>query len=208
MVTKATRDVVDLSIREITGGLKVSGDSGPNFRIDGVPIGATIPANGNFINITATDLTATGVVDMTGATLVGFNSIVPVGGIIMFNGTFASIPANWQLCDGTNGTPNLTDRFVYGTNTEGQLLDAGGQADAIIPDHTHTITDPGHTHIVFGSLNDGSAKNTFDEGNNTNLQNNTSASSTTGITINNTGESVTDKNLPPYIKLAFIQRMT
>lgn len=38
--------------------------------------------------------------------------VVPVGGIIMWSGTIATIPANWHLCDGTAGTPDLRNRFV------------------------------------------------------------------------------------------------
>lgn len=39
-------------------------------------------------------------------------SNVPGGGIIMWAGTIASIPTGWGLCDGSFGTPDLTDRFV------------------------------------------------------------------------------------------------
>jgi microcystin-dependent protein len=38
--------------------------------------------------------------------------MVPRGAIIMWSGTIASIPAGWALCDGTNGTPDLRDRFI------------------------------------------------------------------------------------------------
>lgn len=40
------------------------------------------------------------------------NSNVPSGGIIMWSGTIASIPTGWSLCDGSNGTPDLTDKFI------------------------------------------------------------------------------------------------
>ncbi len=40
------------------------------------------------------------------------NSNVPQGGIIMWSGTIASIPAGWSLCNGSNGTPDLTDKFI------------------------------------------------------------------------------------------------
>ena len=36
----------------------------------------------------------------------------PVGGIIMWSGSIASIPVNWNLCDGTLGTPNLANKFI------------------------------------------------------------------------------------------------
>jgi hypothetical protein len=37
----------------------------------------------------------------------------PVGTIIMYNGQ-SEIPPGWKICDGSNGTPNLVDRFVKG----------------------------------------------------------------------------------------------
>ncbi|MBP9153085.1 MAG: tail fiber protein [Flavobacteriales bacterium] len=40
------------------------------------------------------------------------NAGTPTGGIIMWSGTIASIPAGWSLCDGSNGTPDLTDKFI------------------------------------------------------------------------------------------------
>jgi hypothetical protein len=30
----------------------------------------------------------------------------------MWSGTNASIPLGWSLCDGSNGTPDLTDKFI------------------------------------------------------------------------------------------------
>ena len=136
----------------------------------------------------------------------------PIGAIIMFNAAFTGIPANWQLCDGTNGTPNMVDQFVYGTNTEVELLDAGGQADAIIPLHTHPITDKSHVHTIpsrdenhnSGPTNAGTSLGANSNAPTTNL-------AFTGITTTDGaagGEAVTNKNLPPYIKLAFIQRIT
>lgn len=40
---------------------------------------------------------------------------VPRGGIIMWSGSAATIPPGWALCDGTAGTPNLSDRFIVGS---------------------------------------------------------------------------------------------
>jgi hypothetical protein len=43
---------------------------------------------------------------------------IEIGGIIeMFSGFLSSIPPGYVLCDGTNGTPDLSDRFVIGTKT-------------------------------------------------------------------------------------------
>ena len=38
-------------------------------------------------------------------------SSLPKGSIIMFNNA-DKIPNKWQICDGTNGTPNLIDKFI------------------------------------------------------------------------------------------------
>ena len=42
------------------------------------------------------------------------DAAIPIGGIIMWSGTLVSIPSNWQLCDGSNSTPDLRDRFIVG----------------------------------------------------------------------------------------------
>ena len=80
--------------------------------------------------------------------IVGFVSgTVPVGGIIMWSGTIAAIPAAWALCDGTANTPgpDLRDRFIVGakqddagvakTNVSGSLTVSGGAST-----HDHTAT--------------------------------------------------------------------
>lgn len=45
------------------------------------------------------------------------NTTMPTGGIIMWSGTTASIPAGWSLCDGSNGTPDLTDKFIISVSS-------------------------------------------------------------------------------------------
>ena len=71
MVTKATRDVIDLNIRAVTDGITIDGDCGVNFNMNGVPIGLTTPCDGGFVNLDATNLTVTGTFDGTGASVVG-----------------------------------------------------------------------------------------------------------------------------------------
>jgi len=206
MVTKVTRDVMDLSVRAIADGITVEGNCGANFSFNGVPIGLSTPCDGAFVNLDATNITATGTFDVTGATVVGIVS-VPIGGVIFFNAAFATIPSNWQLCDGTNGTPDMTNQFVYGTNTEGELLDTGGDADAVVVDHGHSLSGNGsHSHTTRAGVN-GNGSGGFDDANhgfNVAVDGNGSHSHT----INNTGVSGNNANLPPYIKLAFIQRMS
>lgn len=45
------------------------------------------------------------------------NNLLPSGSIIMFNTQNFSIPAGWELCDGQNNTPNLSDKFIKDTST-------------------------------------------------------------------------------------------
>lgn len=79
--------------------------------------------------------------------------VTPVGGIIMWSGTLATIPSGWALCDGTNGTPDLRDKFVRGA---APAADPGATGGADTHDHggataNHTLTAaqsglPDHVH--------------------------------------------------------------
>ena len=51
---------------------------------------------------------------------------LPIGTILPFIGDLANIPSGWHLCDGSNGTPNLSGRFLEGvTSGSKQWHDAG-----------------------------------------------------------------------------------
>lgn len=56
-----------------------------------------------------------GLTGAVGAT--GQAGLVPSGGIMLWSGTVATIPAGWALCNGLNGTPNLQDKFILGAGT-------------------------------------------------------------------------------------------
>lgn len=140
---------------------------------------------------------------------------VPSGGIIMWNGSVASIPSGWFLCDGNNGTPNLRDRFVVGAGSTYSPGAVGGSANATLPAHTHgvNLVDSGHTHIMTAQnqsqtdshLNDAAVACSF-----SGVFNGTPTSqpSTTGITVEvlSAGSSATNANLPPYYALCYIMK--
>jgi hypothetical protein len=69
---------------------------------------------------------------------------IPKGGIIMWSGDVASIPAGWALCDGANGTPDLRGRFIAGAGvagSTGNFYTPGDNGDGLINiSHTHSIT--------------------------------------------------------------------
>jgi hypothetical protein len=74
---------------------------------------------------------------------------IPSGTIVLWSGSIGSIPTGWVLCDGTNATPDLRNRFVVAAGSTYAVNATGGSADAIVVTHTHTITDPGHFHNIF-----------------------------------------------------------
>ncbi len=59
--------------------------------------------------------------------------MVPIGGIISWSGSIADIPSNYNLCDGSNGTPDLRDKFIIGA---GSVYDVGATGGA--SSHCHT----------------------------------------------------------------------
>ncbi|MCK5616521.1 hypothetical protein KAR91_82425 [Candidatus Pacearchaeota archaeon] len=80
---------------------------------------------------------------------------IPNGGFIsMWSGTIASIPSDWSLCDGSNGTPDLRDRFVLSVGAAEEPGSTGGSTDGSTTAtdsagaHTPTGTVAGHTLTV------------------------------------------------------------
>ncbi len=76
---------------------------------------------------------------------------VPVGGIIEFSGTVAAIPTNWQLCDGTNGTPDLRGSFVIGAFDIGGAFQPNDVGGASTHDHGANLTAASagaHLHAI------------------------------------------------------------
>jgi len=134
---------------------------------------------------------------------------VPRGVIWLWNSTAASIPTGFQLCDGTNGTPDLRSKFIIGASASGGYAvgTVGGSADAIVVAHGHTISDPGHSHTLnAGRVATRGGAEGGDRGScgDTNIS---TDSATTGISINSAGVSGTNANLPPYYALCYIQKM-
>lgn len=140
---------------------------------------------------------------------------IPTGGIIMWSGSIANIPNGWALCNGSNGTPDLRDRFVVGAGTSYAVGATGGVNSVTldttqIPAHNHSINDPGHWHAVVGyagvqkpNLN----RNRIDSSVICCGVSEQTGNSTTGITINNAGEGQAHENRPPYYALAFIMKL-
>ena len=136
---------------------------------------------------------------------------IPAGGIFLWSGSIGSIPAGYVLCNGSNGTPDLRDRFVVGAGSSYAVDATGGSANAIVVTHTHTatsaVTDPGHVHTAANYETSGTDIN---NGPGKNWGNNGTGTSVTGITVattvNSAGTSGTNANLPPYYALCYIMK--
>ena len=86
------------------------------------------------------------------------------GMIMNYYGSVGGIPSGWTNCDGTNGTPNLNNRFIYGTTSNGNNQAAGGaefynttSAGSFTPVGTITAlvtaNIPAHSHYMFSTGN-------------------------------------------------------
>ena len=88
--------------------------------------------------------------------------LVPRGGVILWHGSSDAIPKGWAICDGTQGTPDMRDRFVVGAGGKYALDGMGGAASATPDVSTGTAktgigiqgttldgnTLPSHHHMV------------------------------------------------------------
>lgn len=151
---------------------------------------------------------------------------LPVGVILLWSGSVDTIPSGWVLCDGTNGTPNLSHKFVVGTwmiAEDVYNVDATGGSETVtltlnqIPSHTHTIDSSGsHRHGFVGDrrLTSVADYTIYDE---TPIAYDTQSDSDTGghiygttqdgshtHTIGSAGSGAAHNNMPPYYALAYI----
>ena len=133
--------------------------------------------------------------------------MVPKGGIIIWSGSANDIPEGWALCNGQNGTPNLSGRFVlgYGTVTDDatppntQTYNVNATGGEIL--HKLTVDEmPSHSHEIsrtFGGGGGGSGGGDI----------NTSGSGRTPFSILPAGGNQPHENMPPYYTLCYIMRV-
>lgn len=102
---------------------------------------------------------------------------------MIWSGAEVDIPTGWHLCDGTNGTPDLRDRFIIGAGSTYAPGVTGGNSL-----HSHPFTSDGHYHDIPPG---------FGVASGTDVLNHTSEVQCTGTT--DAGSS-----LPPFYSLCFI----
>jgi hypothetical protein len=205
---------INNAIRELMAQIKdqQTGADSDNFVVGGAftCTGAAVFSSTVAITGTATGPTQSVSDDSTKLATTAFvRDIIPSGVIVMWSGSIASIPSGWLICDGSNSTPDLRNRFIVGAGSTYSVAGTGGSADAITVSHTHTatVTDPGHAHSIL--IGEGfSTGNSVQYTNSVTGSRNVINSNTTGISVANstTGSSGTNANLPPYYALAYIMK--
>ena len=129
--------------------------------------------------VTTGVMTATSFVG-NGAGLTGIQGI-PTGVIMMWSGTIATIPSGFALCDGSNNTPDLRDKFIVGakqddgvgaastakSNVTGSLTTSGGSATSTtsqegVHEYTGTEDNPRQIQDASSSYNGIVNKNSRD----------------------------------------------
>ena len=159
--TAAQLNALATTLNTTTGAMSVpapspaSGALGGSVVLDGASGSPnwTIQANGTTLTIsqgstvvwtldTAGDVTATGAISGTSFKRGGYD-LLPVGCILMWSGSVASIPGGWALCNGSGGTPNLTGNFV--AHADGSFLVPGQTGGASAVTGT-TSTAGSHSH--------------------------------------------------------------
>jgi len=130
---------------------------------------------------------------------------LPRGCILIWSGTAANIPSGWALCNGSNGTPDLRDKFVLGAGISHTAGTTGGE-------ETHTLTVeemPSHNHSV---SNYNGAKSGSGSGNNYGFEDVYYGASNVyhkqfHSAISTSGGDQAHNNMPPYYVLCFIMKL-
>ena len=157
------------------------------------------------------------------------------GIIVAFNGLL--IPSGWQICDGTNNTPDLRGRFILSSGSGNDLTirninDIGGAENHSltideIPGHIHSgVTSSNGAHIHTTNANGIEVGLNIKDGNNKGILSN--LNETTGeiniksidaLSINSsglhthtfstslTGGNKPHNNMPPFYVLAYIMKL-
>lgn len=132
-------------------------------------------------------------------TVDGTSALIPSGVIVMWSGSPNSIPAGWTLCNGSNGTPDLRNRFVVGAGGNYSVGNKGG-ADSVtltvnqMPSHSHGVSFL-HTYDYAAAWKNDRYTYTVEKG---------PLKSSLGTDRAGGGQS--HENRPPYYALCYIMK--
>lgn len=135
----------------------------------------------------------------------------PIGVIVQWSGTVNTVPDGWAVCDGTNGTLDLRDKFVLAAGEGHEVGETGGSEEV-----TLTVAQmPEHNHIEYLPLTglQGSSYLVNDRdggtlaGRSINQDATTSGKGLTRTSTAKEGSGEPHPNMPPYYALLFIQKI-
>ena len=199
-----------------------AGTSGDPFTVAGTLVSSgTVDITGAF--------KLDGTAGATGQVLLSAGSGTPTWGnafvagmIMLWSGSSATIPSGWLLCDGSNSTPDLRNRFVVGATSTYAVGATGGSANSTLVSHTHTAT-VATTSLTGEITNQYVSGNSFGGTSGVFSQSNYDVDGDGGegrpgrtiffngshshtATISTEGSSGTNANLPPYYALCYIMK--
>ena len=99
----------------------------------------------------------------SGSNLTGIEAFVS-GMILLWSGSTGSIPSGFVLCNGSNSTPDLRDRFVVGAGNSYSVGNTGGATT-----RTDTVNISGSDSVNISVSGSGSVGNEFGQFGSTNL---------------------------------------
>ena len=129
----------------------------------------------------------------------GLGNIIS-GMIMIWSGSSDNIPDGWILCDGNNGTPDLTDKFVIGAGSTYAVGKTGGESSHVLtidemPKHSHKMK---YDSIGWTAIRQSSGTNGIVE--------NTTSSYDGQYSTEEVGNGNAHNNMPPYYALCYIMK--
>ena len=159
-----------------------------------------------------------------GSALTGVEPGAPQNIIGIWSGSVGDIPSGWALCDGSNGTPDLTARFVVGYSGSGDYGSVGNKGGKNtyslttenMPAHNHSISmssDGAHNHPWGVSDMDDhnhSGNGEYVSDSDSGIRNWRTSSGTNhshSLSVSSTGNGSSVNNMPEYYVVAFIMKL-
>lgn len=140
---------IDTEYNAIASAISSKADlNSPTFT--GTPAASTASAGTSTTQIATTAFVTTAIAAATAA-------LIPSGMIMIWSGSVGSIPSGWALCNGSNSTPDLRDKFVIGAGSTYAVNGTGGSS-SVTPAGTISVTGtaltqaqmPKHYHLMLG----------------------------------------------------------
>ena len=113
------------------------------------------------------------------------------------SGLGKNLRTGWAICNGNNGTPNISNRVIVSYGNDFPTLNAvGGSKDAVVVAHSHKLRTSTRDRGDIGNLVETANEEEY-----------TDADYTPRAETTTEGESGVGKNMQPYIVLVYIMKL-